>query len=135
MLLSLISCNNKIQLNDNCYTSYDGVYLTISSFDKENKAYLLNAVWHNETNYSVIYGNEYTIKYNDNGKWKDIANSDIEFTEIAHTLEPNSTNEKTYTTEFFNMSKKGTYALFATFYIHLEEGVEQGNTYTELEIK
>ncbi|MBE6540879.1 MAG: hypothetical protein E7672_00305 [Ruminococcaceae bacterium] len=106
---------------DKIHTDYVGVYITLESIDDTEDEKGLQVKWYNETGYRVIFGEYYTIEYKDGDEWTETRTADVEFREIGHILKPYSTEEKTYTTEFFDLSKNGTYRLRTSCVVSLPE--------------
>ena len=100
----------------NIYTDYDGVYLSVKSIDTNADGHkVFNIVWHNETSQEITYGDMYLIEYKDGDEWKDVIQENIGFIDIGYLLEPHSTEDKSYSTQGFNISKNGTYRLRSDF--------------------
>lgn len=97
-------------------TEFDGVYLSLKSVDvKENGTKLFNCLWHNETDSMAYYGEMYDIEIKNGDEWKSVKQKDIVFTLQAYLLNPGSIQEKSYSSEFFDLSKEGTYRLICGF--------------------
>lgn len=97
-------------------TDYDGVYLTVNSIDTDADGYeMFHLIWHNDTSQQITYGEMYTIEYKDGDEWKGVMKDEIAFTAIGYLLNPYSTTAKSYTTQWFDLSKNGTYRLGSEF--------------------
>ncbi len=128
------SSENIILIDRNAHTDYAGVYLTLSSLEGEGDYKMLNAVWHNETNQEIVYGNEYQIEILEDNEWESVLTGELIVTSIAHILEANDSREKTYSTELFDLSKEGTYRLRCNFSLSVGDGTLY-STWIEFEIK
>ena len=134
ILTSLSACaaaNKKVVLNQtDIHTDYAGVYITIVAAEDTDDGKILNAVWHNETLKSVTFDNRYTIEYNNGGVWESVLKKDFAVTEIAHVINSQSVYEKSYSTEFFKLSRDGEYRLKVDFYVtESENKVISGESY------
>lgn len=135
LLFCLVGCNNskEIVLTDkDIHTDYAGVYLTLSSVDDSGEHKKLNAVWNNETFKEVTYGEGYKIEYLEDGEWKSVLKGEHIVSSIANLLKAKGTNEKSYSTELFDLSKEGTYRLISDF--SLGDG-KTYNTWVTFEVK
>ena len=135
LLFCLVGCNNskEIMLTDeDIHTDYAGVYLTLSSVDDSGEYKKINAVWHNETFKEVTYGEGYKIEYFEDGEWKSVLKGEHIVSSIANLLKAKGTNEKSYSTELFDLSKEGTYRLISDF--SLGDG-KMYNTWVTFEVK
>lgn len=135
ILFCLVGCNNSkdiVLTDEDIHTDYAGVYLTLSSVDSSGEHKKLNAVWHNETFKEVIYGEGYKIEYLENDEWISVLNGEHIVSSIANILKAKDTQEKTYSTELFDLSKEGTYRLISDF--SLGDG-KTYNTWVTFEVK
>lgn len=135
LICCLVGCKNskEIMLTDeDIHTDYAGVYLTLSSVDNSSEHKKLNAVWHNETNQEIVYGEGYKIEILENNEWKSVLTSELLVTSIALVLGAEDSKEKTYSTALFDLSKEGTYRLCSDF--STSDG-QTYNTWVLFEIK
>ena len=135
LLFCLVGCNNSkdiVLTDEDIHTDYAGVYLTLSSVDDSGEHKKLNAVWHNETFKEVTYGEGYKIEYLEDGEWKSVLKGEHIVSSIANLLKAKGTNEKSYSTELFDLSKEGTYRLISDF--SLGDG-KMYNTWVTFEVK
>ena len=117
------------------YTDYEGVYITIKSIEKnEGGQNIFNVVWHNETSKEVIYGEPYYIERLEGTEWVDAASEGLAFDGIGLLLRPNSTADKTYSSQRFDISKSGTYRLRVTFLVDEGDGYKEYNTWIEFKV-
>lgn len=132
VLLCFSGCSMTIRTNDEIHTSYEGVYITVTSVDESGDKPILKVLWHNETESTVAFGLGYTIEYFDGEEWKNIQIVDFAVPEIACIIEPGKIAEKSYTTKYFNMLRSGTYRIKTEFYIQGDEP-KSGVTFAEFE--
>lgn len=135
LLFCLVGCNNSkdiVLTDEDIHTDYAGVYLTLSSVDDSGEHKKLNAVWNNETFKEVTYGEGYKIEYLEDGEWKSVLKGEHIVSSIANVLKAKGTNEKSYSTELFDLSKEGTYRLISDF--SLGDG-KMYNTWVTFEVK
>ena len=114
LLFCLVGCDNSkdiVLTDEDIHTDYAGVYLTLSSVDDSGEHKKLNAIWHNETFKEVTYGEGYKIEYLEDGEWKSVLKGEHIVSSIANLLKAKGTNEKSYSTDLFDLSKEGTYRL------------------------
>ena len=135
LLFCLVGCNNSKEIvltDEDIHTDYAGVYLSLSSVDDSGEHKKLNVVWHNETFKEVTYGEGYKIEYLEDGEWKSVLKGEHIVSSIANLLKAKGTNEKSYSTELFDLSKEGTYRLISDF--SLGDG-KMYNTWVTFEVK
>ena len=135
LLFCLVGCNNSKEIvltDEDVHTDYTGVYLTLSSVDDSGEHKKLNAVWNNETFKEVTYGEGYKIEYLEDSEWKSVLKGEHIVSSIANLLKAKGTNEKSYSTELFDLSKEGTYRLISDF--SLGDG-KTYNTWVTFEVK
>ena len=135
LLFCLVGCDNSkdiVLTDEDIHTDYAGVYLTLSSVDDSGEHKKLNAVWHNETFKEVTYGEGYKIEHLQDGEWKSVLKGEHIVSSIANLLKAKGTNEKSYSTELFDLSKEGTYRLISDF--SLGDG-KMYNTWVTFEVK
>ena len=135
LLLWLVGCNNSkdiVLTDEDIHTNCAGVYLSLSSVDDSGEHKKLNVVWHNETFKEVTYGEGYKIEYLEDGEWKSVLKGEHIVSSIANLLKAKGTNEKSYSTELFDLSKEGTYRLISDF--SLGDG-KMYNTWVTFEVK
>lgn len=135
LLFCLVGCNNSKEIvltDEDIHTDYAGVYLSLSSVDNSGEHKKLNVVWHNETFKEVTYGEGYNIEYLEDGEWKSVLKGEHIVMSIGYLLKAKQTNEKSYSTELFDLSKDGTYRLISDF--SLGDG-KMYNTWVTFEVK
>ncbi len=115
------------------FTDFDGVYLTVKSFDTNPGGYkVFNIIWNNTTDLDITYGEFYDIEIKNGDTWESVATEELEFITIGYILKAGSTAHKEYSTQKFDISKIGTYRLITEF------SADDGNiykTYIEFQIK
>lgn len=105
------------------YTEYEGVYISLESFDRnEGGAYVFNVLWHNTTGKDVTYGMPFSIQYYDGREWVSTATKELVFTTQGFLLKPHTTKAMQYTSDYFDISRKGSYRLLVPFSV--KEGSE-----------
>lgn len=110
-VIALSSCKDPyIELKDG-KTTYEGISLKIESIDYSGDYVKLNAKLVNNTLYEVTYGAEYVIERYVDGDWINSMRADVSFIEIAYVLSPLSTNEKSYSLQFADITKEGQYRI------------------------
>ena len=118
------------------FTDYEGVYVTIKSIDTNAGGYkVFNLVWHNDTKKQVTYGESYVIERKEGNGWVNTASDELYFTTIGLLLNPDSTVNKSYTTQRFDISKIGTYRLRVSFLVDEGDGYKEYNTWVEFEVE
>ena len=118
------------------FTDYEGVYVTIKSIDTNAGGYkVFNLVWHNDTRKQVTYGESYVIERKEGNGWVNTASDELYFTMIGLLLNPDSTVNKSYTTQRFDISKIGTYRLRVSFLVDEGGGYKEYNTWVEFEVE
>ena len=135
LLFCLVGCNNSKEIvltDEDIHTDYAGVYLSLSSVDDSGEHKNLNVVWHNETFKEVTYGEGYNIEYLEDGEWKSVLKGEHIVMSIGYLLKAKQTNEKSYSTELFDLSKDGMYRLISDF--SLGDG-KMYNTWVTFEVK
>jgi beta-lactamase regulating signal transducer with metallopeptidase domain len=104
-------------------TEYEGVYISLESFDRnEGGAYVFNVLWHNTTGTEVTYGMPFSIQYYDGREWVSTATKELVFTTQGFLLKPHTTKAMQYTSDYFDLSKSGSYRLLVPFSV--KEGSE-----------
>jgi hypothetical protein len=119
-----------VNLSNDIFTDYEGVYVTLESIDTNADGHtVLNLIWHNETSKEVIYGESYFIERQEGDEWTCTPFEGWAFEAIGYILFPNSTAEKSYSTQRFDISKSGTYRLRTSFSV--DEGPGGAGRYKE----
>ena len=126
-LLGLVGCNNtqpeyeepnfieKQTIVGNDYSDFDGISIQASGIyiHPDKTTIIIN--WRNDTEYSVIYGEAYSIERLENGEWVSCSLKDNSFTAIAYELPAKKLDSKGYTlTGMYDVSKPGTYRFLST---------------------
>jgi len=133
------SDNEKTSVNPSSeiFTEYEGVYVSIKSIDKNAGGHtVFNLIWHNTTDEEITYGESYTIERKEGDDWVNTVVSDesSSFTAIGWLLHPNSTENKSYSTQGFDVSQSGTYRLKVEFFVDDGAGYKEYNTWVEFNV-
>lgn len=122
IMLCFVSCGKEIvPQNENNYTNYDGVYITIKSVDTTGEYRKLEVEWNNETEYRVYCKNEFFIEKKTAGEWMNTKIAMVEFADEERFIYPLGNRDETYTTEYFDISDKGTYRIRVEFTVQESE--------------
>ena len=130
----LTGCTKVISPSDEIYTDYEGIYITVDSVDESGKYPVLNVIWHNKTQVTAVFGMDYFIERLDDGQWVDVRVKDFAVIEIACMLEGGDSGVQSYSTEYFNLMKSGTYRIRTEFYVHVDNESVVGSTYATFEV-
>ena len=100
--------------NDDIYTDYEGIYLTLKSVSENS----MTVIWHNDTDKEAVFGEMYNIEYYDadTAEWESVMVGEHIVPGVANVVMPNAENEKTYSTGGFDLTKEGKYRLRCDFY-------------------
>ena len=128
----LMSCN-EIKISDNNYSEYDGVYMTMESVSYYDDHKVINVIYHNETDYTVTFGLNRSIKRQSGSDFISVSTADVEYHDTEYTISPHSTYKFSYSTEYFDVSKGGTYRLYTSFRVK-EVEIKYCSTYVEFEV-
>lgn len=135
--------NNSVNPSGEIFTDYEGVYVSIKSRGTDTSGYtIFNLVWHNETNKEVIYGETYFIERLEGAEWvavpsEEFTSEEFTFEAIGWLLRPNSTADKYYSSQRFDISKSGTYRLRVLFSVDEGDGdgrYKECNTWVEFKV-
>ena len=128
----LVGCN-QIKISDSYYSEYDGVYMTIESISYNEKHKKINVVYHNDTDYEVYFDLECDIKHNNGGEWKSVKTAKDLLDSMLYPIKPHSTYETSFSSEHYDLSKKGLYRLYSYLVIRGNESQHCSN-YVEFEV-
>lgn len=117
-LTNPLTHKNVIERNDAIFTDLNGVYITLNSIEKTEDYLTFNVEWHNETSVEITYGEMFYIEYKDGNKWVDTATQEVVFHLIGFLLKADEIKEETYTSQYNDISKKGTYRLVVPFSVN-----------------
>ena len=124
-----------VNLSNDIFTDYEGVYVSIKSIDTNAGGHtVFNLIWHNTTNEEITYGESYIIERKEGNDWVNTASEELYFTTIGLLLRPNSIENKSYSTQRFDISQSGTYRLRVTFLVDEGEGYKEYNTWIEFKV-
>lgn len=128
-VLGLVGCNNqhtypeyeepsfteKDVISGNNYSDFDGISIQASGMYIYPDKTTIVINWKNDTEYSVIYGEPYSIERLENGEWVSCSLKDNVFAEITYELRAKKLDSKEYTlTGMYEVSKPGTYRFLST---------------------
>ncbi|MBQ4509424.1 MAG: hypothetical protein II984_01760 [Clostridia bacterium] len=128
----LVSCN-QIKISDSFYSEYDGIYMTIESIGYYDGYKKINVVYHNDTDYEVYFDSECDIKYSNGGEWESVKTATDLLDSMLYPIKPHSTYETSFSSEHYNLSKKGLYRLYSYLVIRENESQHFSN-YVEFEV-
>lgn len=129
------------QIND---SEMDGVTLKITNTDLSATDPFIDVEWTNNTSEKIIFGDPFTISFNENGQWTNCSiYKDSYWNAIGYLVEPDSTTTKRYKLRGQNMPDPGKYKFEASFNIdgkpetdyttwiefELDEGVASRDSY------
>ena len=137
LLICLVGCSREIiPSNENSFTDFNGVYITIKSVDDTGEYQKLKVEWNNETGYKVNCRKEFYIETKVDGDWLSTSTSMVSFSDKEKVILPGGKMEETYTTEYFDVSDKGTYRIRVEFSVEVNEEVAQnGTSWAMFEVK
>ena len=122
--------NNSVNPSGEIFTDYEGVYVSIKSIDTNAGGHtVFNLIWHNTTKEEITYGESYIIERKEGNDWVNTASEELYFTTIGLLLRPNSTENKSYSTQRFDLSQSGTYRLRVTCLVDEGDGYKEYNTW------
>ncbi|MBQ4641916.1 MAG: hypothetical protein IJB47_04825 [Oscillospiraceae bacterium] len=134
-VFALVGCNNtqpeyeepnftEIQtIVSNDYSDFDGISIQASGIYVHPDKTTIVINWRNDTEYSVIYGEAYSIERLENGEWVSCALMDTAFDAIAYELRAKKLGSKAYTlTGMYDVNKPGTYRFLSTCNVDTGEG-------------
>lgn len=128
----LVGCN-QIKISDNFYSEYDGVYMTIESISYNDKHKKINVVYHNDTDYEVYFDSECDIKYRNGVEWVSVKTATDLLDSMLYPIKPHSTYKTTFSSEHYDLSKKGLYRLYSYLSIRGNES-QNYSAYAEFEV-
>ena len=127
--------NKDVNPNGEIFTEYKGVYVTVKSIDTNAGGHtVFNLIWHNETNEKITYGESYSIERKEGNEWVATNSVELYFNTIGILLRPNSTENKSYSTQRFDISQSGTYRLRVTFLVDKGDGYKEYSTWIEFKV-
>lgn len=129
ILLCFTGCESAYATSFSNYTDYEGVYIMVEEIRADGLNEILSVVWHNDTDYTVTFGLNYTVEVYSHGEWKSVQVTDFAIPEIACVLEPHSTEAIEYSTEYFNTLVSGDYRIKVWFYVDNGEESISGSSY------
>ena len=107
----------------NNYSDFDGISIQASGIYIYPDKTTIFINWENDTEYSVIYGEQYSIERFENDQWVSCLINNNDLTDIDHELRAKELDSKAYTlTEMYDVSKPGTYRFLSTCSVNIGEG-------------
>ena len=135
-VFGLVGCNNsqpeyeepnftEIQtVSGNNYSDFDGISIQASGMYIYPDKTTIGINWRNDTEYSAIYGEQYSIELLENGKWVSCFIDDNDLTDIDHELRAKELDSKEYILiDTDEVIKPGTYRFLSTCIV--DTGEEQ----------
>lgn len=119
--------NRGIRISQGEYDVEAPVFLTIQGVDYSGDSPIIGIIWHNTTRYKISFGERYIIERFENGEWVNAAICDKAFPEIALMLKEHGVYNKSYPTNWVDISKEGTYRLRTSYILHHDDA----NNYTD----
>ncbi len=135
-IVNLIGCLHKENIvvpNNNYYTEYSGVYLTIESVETVGEDQKINVKWHNQTDFEVVYVPVYHIEYKNGEEWVNTQTVDFNCDYLEFVIPPHSEKMQKYSTWGFDLSKIGLYRL-RTSCVVLNENRQTCGLWIEFEV-
>ena len=117
LLLNLAACaqenpeNSTLQPGDGA-TTFPGVELSISGITRTEQDTVLHLSWKNDTEYSVLYGENFWLQQLVDGQWVSLEpKENTGFISIGYSLQPGASYIKSYSTEWIYgvLERPGTY--------------------------
>lgn len=113
------------QVTPETQTDVPRVTVQVTELYTENGRMKLDVLWRNNTQYTVVYGEYYSVARQEGDDWvKCPLRENTGFTDIGYLLQPGQSQEKTYDLTFcYNISEPGSYRFLADCYV--ENGSDQ----------
>ncbi len=128
----LVSCN-QIKISNGSLSELDGVYMTIESISYNDKHKKINVVFNNDTDYEVYFDSECDIKYRNGVEWVSVKTATDLLDSMLYPIKPHSTYKTTFSSEHYDLSKKGLYRLYSYLSIRGNES-QNYSAYAEFEV-
>lgn len=116
--------NPELKSSGDVYTDVPGVEVRIKEMHVENENTVLTVVWSNQTDYSILYGEPYTVERLINGQWVNTSKyvEGAAFTSIGYMLHAGQEQTKGYTVSWiFDVSAPGTYRFKTSCSVEIPE--------------
>lgn len=128
LLLTAAGCSpsntGEIPADSEVYTDVPGVEVRIKEMHVENGETVLTVIWSNQTDYSILYGEPYTVERLINGQWVNTSKyvEGAAFTSIGYMLLAGQEQTKGYTVSWlFDVSAPGTYRFKTSCSVEIPE--------------
>ncbi|MBQ2857866.1 MAG: hypothetical protein IJA45_02950 [Oscillospiraceae bacterium] len=127
-LFCLTGCNQKVSeehhtgFTENGAIEIEGISVSASMIKANSGKTVIDINWHNDTDYSVMYGEMYWIQRLVNEEWVDCAISEPIFATIAFELPSKEYSYKSYSiSDLYDVSQPGTYRFLSTCTVNMGE--------------
>lgn len=127
-LFCLAGCNQKVSeenhtgFMENGATEIEGLSVSVSMIKANSDKTMIDINWHNDTDYSAMYGEMYWIQRLVNEEWVDCAISEPIFATIAFELPSKEYSYKSYSiSDLYDVSQPGTYRFLSTCTVNMGE--------------
>ena len=133
-MVALVGCNNsqpeyeepsftEIQtIAGNHYSDFDGISIQASGIYIEPDKTMIFINWENDTEYSVIYGEQYSIERFENNQWVSCLTNSNDSTDCDYELPAKELDSNGYIiTDTAEISKPGTYRFLSTCIVKMAE--------------
>ena len=148
-VLALVGCNKrqpeykepnfteKQTISGNDYSDFNGISIQASGIYIFPDKTTIVITWENDTEYSVIYGEPYSIERLENGEWINCSLKDNSFSDIAYELRAKELDSKEYTlTGMYEVNEPGTYRFLSTCSVDTgEEQLAECSVWAEFRIE
>ena len=134
-VLGLVGCNNsqpeyeepnfteKQTIMGNNYSDFDGISIQASGMYIYPDKTTIVINWRNDTEYSAIYGEQYSIERLENDQWVNCLIDNNDLTDIDYELRAKELDSKEYIlTDTDEVIKPGTYRFLSTCSVNTGEG-------------
>lgn len=123
LLSSLTACAAPQQggeANGTTNSNHEGLSVEILEVRRVSDGIVLEVLWKNETDYSVLYGEAFEILRQDNGQWIPLEmKENTAFHSIGYSLEAHSEAQKTYNLGWvYDLSQPGNYRFGAECFLY-----------------
>lgn len=135
LLLTAAGCSSSVpggnpalKFSGDVYTDVPGVEVRIQEVGVEEDGTYLNVVWSNQTEYSVMYGEPYTVERLVDGQWVGTSKyaEGATFTAIGYMLLAGQEQTKGYRVSWlFDISAPGTYRFKTACYVEIPEEADK----------
>ena len=132
LLLCFAGCSqnaleeDNIGFTENETIELEGISVSASMIKTNTDKTVIDINWHNDTDYSAMYGEMYWIQRLVNEEWVDCAINEPIFATIAFELPSKEYSYKSYTvSDLYDVSQPGTYRFLSTCTVNMGEEKSQ----------